>query len=150
MDLNEALDRVSIDECDYLTTQKTPKMLDLSLVVCRSQQDERLFPNWTGFNTLLQSSEIPVLSKVGYLPIINAPPTEMSTINAILKKSKEIANRLCIPYVCLVFDESIYAKIQEVRWKEADYLNRFIVRLGEFHWPCHFVEQLENCSRMQD
>ena len=40
VDLYEALDGVSIDECDYLTTQKTPKMLDLSLVVCRSQQDE--------------------------------------------------------------------------------------------------------------
>ena len=108
VDLYEALDGVSIDECEYLTKQKTLKMLDLSLVVCRSQQDERLFPNWTGFNTLLQTSEIPVLSKVGYLPIINAPPTEMSTINAILKKSKEISNRLCIPYVCLVFNESIY------------------------------------------
>lgn len=70
------------------------------------------------------------------MPIINAPSTEMSTINAILKKSKEIANRLgyiCILYVCLVFDESIYAKVQEVHWKEADYLNKCIVRLGELN-----------------
>ena len=138
VDLKKALDGVSIDECDYLTTQKTAKIFDLSLVLCRSLQDEYLFPNWTGFNTLLQSREIPVLSKVGYLPVINAPPTEMSTINAILKKSKEIANRLCIPYACLVFDESIYAKIQEVRWKDTDYLNKFIVRLGEFHMAMSF------------
>ena len=138
VDLKEALDGVSIDESDYLTTQKTAKIFDLSLVLCRSLQDEYLFPNWTGFNTLLQSREIPVLSKVGYLPVINAPPTEMSTINAILKKSKEIANRLCIPYACLVFDESIYAKIQEMRWKDTDYLNKFIVRLGEFHMAMSF------------
>ena len=62
----------------------------------------------------------------------------MSTINAILNKGKEIANRLCIPYVCLVFDESIYPKIQQVRWKEAEYLNKFIVRLGEFYMDMSF------------
>ena len=90
LDLKEALDGVSIDECDYLTTQKTAKIFDLSLVLCRSLQDEYLFPNWTGFNTLLQSREIPVLSKVGYLPVINAPPTEMSTINAIEENKNKL------------------------------------------------------------
>lgn len=33
----------------------------------------------------------------------------------------------------LVFDEAVYAKVQHVRWKNDDYYNRFVVRLGEFH-----------------
>lgn len=139
VNLNDALQGVSVDECVYVPTQKAANALDFSFVLCRSLQNEcRRFPNWTGFNILLHSSEIPMLSKIGYLPIIDAPPTEMSTINAIMKKSTEIANKLGAPYVCLVFDESIYAKIQEVRWKEAEYLNRFIVRLGEFHMAMSF------------
>jgi hypothetical protein len=137
VNLKDAIQEVSVDEYVYVPTQKAANALDFSFVLCRSLQNECLFPNWTGFNILLQSKEIPILSKIGYLPIIDAPPTEMSTINAIMKKSTEIANKLCIHYVCLVFDESIYAKIQEVRWKEEEYL-RFIVRLGEFHMAMSF------------
>lgn len=41
-------------------------------------------------------------------------------------------------YVCLVFDEAIYSKIQQIRWKHDAYLDRFIVRLGEFHMAMAF------------
>ena len=36
----------------------------------------------------------------------------------------------------MVFDEAVYAKVQQVRWKEEAFINRFqrfVVRLGEFH-----------------
>lgn len=39
---------------------------------------------------------------------------------------------------CLVFDECIYAKIQEVQWNEAEYLHPFIVQLSEFHMAMSF------------
>lgn len=138
VDLKEALNGVSIDESIHVPTQDAAKRLDLSFVLCRSLQDESLLLNWTVFNTLLQEKEIPVLSKIGYLPIINASPTEMSKINAILQRSTQIANKLCLSHVCLVFDEAVYSKIQQVRWKETAYLNRFIVRLGEFHMAMSF------------
>ena len=41
-------------------------------------------------------------------------------------------------YVCLVFDEAIYSKIQQIRWKHDAYLDRFIVHLGEFHMAMAF------------
>ena len=138
VDLKEALNWVSTEESFYVPAKDAAQKVDLSFVLCRAMQDESLLPNWTGFNTLLQEQEIPVLSKIGYLPIINASPTEISTINAILQRSTQIANKLCLSYVCLVFDEAVYAKIQQVRWKEAAYLNRFIVRLGEFHMAMSF------------
>lgn len=37
-----------------------------------------------------------------------------------------------------MFDEAIYSKIQQIRWKHDAYLDRFIVRLGEFHMAMAF------------
>ncbi|XP_065671561.1 uncharacterized protein LOC136089469 [Hydra vulgaris] len=33
----------------------------------------------------------------------------------------------------MVFDEGVYSKIQQIRWKSEEYKDRIIVRLGEFH-----------------
>ena len=59
----------------------------------KPDQDE-LLPLWTGFNTLLYQDDIPDVSRVGYLPVIDGSPTQYSTINAILKNSTEIADKL--------------------------------------------------------
>jgi hypothetical protein len=108
--------------------------LDLAYVLIKHicAATDEVLPGWTGFNTLL-CKEIPDVSRVGYLPVIDASPTEYSTINAILERSKEIADKLELKYAVLVFDEAVYAKIQQVRWKEEIFRNRFVVRLGEFH-----------------
>ena len=55
------------------------------------------------------------ISKVGYLPVINASRTEYSTINAILTRSKEIADKLQLKFAVLVFDEAVYSKIEHIR-----------------------------------
>ena len=54
-------------------------------------------------------------------------------VKEILNQSEKIANKLNLKYRCLVFDEAIYAKVQQIRWKEEGYLSRFIVQLGDFH-----------------
>jgi hypothetical protein len=36
-------------------------------------------------------------------------------------------------YAVLIFDEAVYAKAQQVRWKCDEFLTKFIFRLGEFH-----------------
>ena len=72
-----------------MPTQKAANALDFLFVLCRSLQNECLFQNWTGFNILLQSTKIPILSKIGHLPIIDATPTEISKINATMKKNTD-------------------------------------------------------------
>ena len=74
---------------------KMAERLDLVYVLVKSlkpDQDELLLPPWTGFNTLLYQDDIPDVSRVGYLPVIDRSPTQYSTINAILKSSTEIAD----------------------------------------------------------
>ena len=51
----------------------------------------------------------------------------------VLKKSISIIDSLELQHCVLVFDEALYAKIQQIRWKEQIFYDRFVVRLGEFH-----------------
>jgi hypothetical protein len=59
---------------------ETAYKLDLAYVlikhICAAK--EEVLPGWTGFNTLL-CKEIPDVSQVGYLPVIDASPTEYAT-----------------------------------------------------------------------
>lgn len=116
------------------TLQIHGRNLDLAFVISRvfSSEGRCIIPGWTGFNTKL-TKEIPALSNIGYLPVIDNPATDLATINAILKKSTLICQQLQIPETVLVFDEAIYAKVQMLRWKEVEFTKRFVVRLGEFH-----------------
>ena len=153
VDLREAITSVSLTKESYMSIQNDKRKQDLAFVISRTVDAfQPLIPNWTGFNTLLASEHIPSCTKIGYLPIINSSPTELSTINTILKRSQEIADKLELKFICLVFDEAIYAKIQQLRWKEPIYFNRFIVRLGEFHMAmsfCGAISKLFNRRRIK-
>ncbi|XP_061913285.1 uncharacterized protein LOC133656293 isoform X2 [Entelurus aequoreus] len=96
-------------------------------------------PSWTGFHTLLQSGATLPKSALYYLPVIEASPTEMSTVNTILKRSVEIADQLALDHVVVVFDQAIYAKAQQIRWKDQELTKRLVIRLGEFHTCMSFL-----------
>jgi hypothetical protein len=64
--------------------------------------------------------------------VIDSPATDLATVNEMLKQSVSIRQRLELPEIILVFDEAIYAKAQMIRWKEEEFRNRIVVRLGEF------------------
>ena len=98
----------------------------------RASTSQEVVPGWTGLNSRLATC-VPVVSKIGYLPIIDAAISDMSTVNEVLKRSVSISQRLEIPEIVLVFDEAVYSKAQMIRWKDQDYTNRLVIRLGEFH-----------------
>jgi hypothetical protein len=69
------------------TACKTAQQLDLAYVLIKSvPSDDYIVPGWTGFNTILCEDIIQPVSRIGYLPVIDASPTEFSTIHAILKR----------------------------------------------------------------
>ena len=41
-----------------------------------------------------------------------------------------------------MFDEAVYSKIQHIRWKEPEFFERFVVRLGEFHATMSFLSAM--------
>ena len=99
-------------------------------------------PGLTGFNTLLQNENIPPRSKITYLPVIDASPTDMSTVCTVLLRSVQIADQLELDAVSVVFDQSIYCKAQQIRWEDLIFLERIFVRLGQFHTIKSFLPVL--------
>lgn len=73
------------------------------------------------------------MSRISYLPIIDKPITKMCTTNEILRQSVQIADELQLQQVLVVADKTVYAKLQQVRWKNEEYSKRCVVRPGEFH-----------------
>lgn len=139
VNLLDAASTIHIDEESHKPMQEIARKSDIAFTISRFiARNDGVFSNWTGFNTKIESHTLPSLSKIGYLPVIDASPTEMATVNEILKRSWAIADKLELKYLSLVFDEAIYAKIQIIRWKKQEYMNRFIVRLGDFHMAMSF------------
>lgn len=81
----DALDMTSMDiqvknnEC--VSAHKLDLMYALLKIFATNVEDP--WPGWTGFNTLIRQSNIPTVSRVGYLPIVDASPTEYSTLNEV-------------------------------------------------------------------
>ena len=48
-------------------------------------------------------------NSMGYLPTINAPATNMSTVNEILNETMTIVNQLQLDEINCVFDQALYA-----------------------------------------
>ena len=131
------------DVVTIMASRELALKLDLAYVLAKLLPlDNNILPGWTGFNTKLCENSIPVVSRIGYLPVVDASPTEYSTIKTILERSYAITDKLQLRYATLVFDEAVYAKVQHVRWKSELFYNRFVVRLGEFHAVMSFLSAI--------
>ena len=91
---------------------------------------------------LVKGLEIPPVSKIRYTPIVDGFPSDYFTLYTALQQSMKIADELLLEKVVLVFDEAIYAKIQQIRWKDERFLSRFIVRLGDLHATMSFLSAI--------
>ena len=126
---------------EVLEGQVIAVQLDMAYLLCRTIQAESnqtMPPSWTGFNTSI-CCNIPKKSLIGYLPVIDASPTEMDTVETILCRSLEIANNLNLKEIVVVFDQAIYAKAQQIRWNNEVYKRSIIIRLGAFHTAMTFL-----------
>ncbi|XP_070566914.1 uncharacterized protein [Ptychodera flava] len=125
--------------------QKIPLKKDLAFWLCKTVQVEgeecNLLPSWTGFNQKLSGSVTPPVSKIGYLPVIDASPTDKSTVNTILSRSVDIANKLSLQSIVVTMDQAIYSKAQEIRWQNEEYTQRLFYVLESFTQLCHFCLQ---------
>ena len=101
--------------------------------------ENQLLPAWTGFNIQLKGNDIPPLTNIAYLPVIDASPVEMATIKTILDRSISIADELGLENMDIVADQAIYCKLQQIRWENEEYSRRLVIRMGEFHTCMAFL-----------
>ena len=125
-------------------------------------EEDQTISSWPGFNILVRNDKIVVQDTVGYLPAINAPATDMSTVNEVLTQTLNIMEmvsmifRVCVrtsltvelkEIVC-VFDQALYAKAAEITWKHDDKFKNIILRMGAFHTICNLLSTIG--KRFQD
>ena len=132
---------------------QTAQLTDLAWMVARlpAHVSEKLgangpsVPDWAGFNAALCSQSIPSTSKIGYLPVINAPSTQLSTCKKVLDMAVNISQQTKQQDIVVVADQAIYAKLQEILWhdqvKNAEHperaeFKRVVARMGTFHIIC--------------
>ena len=125
------------------------RLVDFGWVLCRMRIEDnlssiadsqrQLISAWTGFNTLRNENSIPRECSISYCQVIEASPTELSTVYTVLQRSLQIADQLGQHDVIIVFDQAIYAKALEVLWQNKDQFQRLVVRLGSFHTICAFL-----------
>jgi hypothetical protein len=114
-----ALDLASMEPHIKNNEIATAQKLDLAYSVIKifAANDEEPcppWPGWIGFNTMLRQSDIPPVSRVDYLPIVDASPTEYSTLNEVLKSGIRILDKLQLQQTVFVFDEGLYSKIKHI------------------------------------
>ena len=71
--------------------------------------------------------------KIGYLATINAPATQISTVNESLNQALKIIEKLDLPSLTVVFDQAMYSKAVKIIWKNYERFHSIVVRLGAFH-----------------
>ena len=122
---------------------------NLLWVLVRLHADARQkVSGWTGFNISVRNKVEVRQDSVGYLPTINAPATNMSTVHEVLVRSVKIKDTLQLKSIVVVLDQALYAKATEIVWKYPDMFKGIILRMGAFHTICTLLSILG--KRFQD
>ena len=111
----------------------------LWILVRLHASEKQSVPSWTGFNISVRNDHEVVKDNVGYLPTINAPATKMSTVYQVLTKSLQIKDNLNLQSIVVVFDQALYAKATEIKWKHREQFKDLGLRVGVFHTICTFL-----------
>ena len=98
--------------------------------------------SWTGFNITTRNLVEVCEDVVGYLPTINAPATEMSTVQEILNNALKIMTSLHLKNIAVVLDQALYAKVCEMQWKNSEQYGRIMLMMGNFHIICNFMSSI--------
>ena len=139
---------LSID-ADTSSLVEDAKTKNLVWLLARmSNPETQAISSWTRFNIQIRNEVTVVQDNVGYLPTINAPATQMSTVNEVLNQSLNIMQSLQLTNIVCVFDQALYAKAIEITWKHHDKFKNIIIRMGVFHTVCNLLSTIG--KRFQD
>ena len=86
--------------------------------MCQKFYKDQSIPSWTGYNLCIRSSEVILESSIIYLECINAPATDISTINDMLEQALKMKTSTNLKSIVRVFDQSIFAKVTEIKCKK--------------------------------
>ena len=103
--------------------------------------EKQAIPSWAGFNAILYP-EMPIVSNVGYCPMVNGSSNDYSIIYTVLKHAQKISATMGQADTVITFDLAIYSKAKEIQWRFPDEFADVVVRLGGFHIALNFLSLL--------
>ena len=72
-------------------------------------------------------------SSVHYLPCLDASATEYSTIMEVMNRALKMKESWKLSGIVCVFDQSIFAKAAEIKWRDPSKYKTCVLLLGTFH-----------------
>ena len=107
----------------------------------------QIVSSWTGFSIKTRDDVMVKPDKVGYLPTINAPATELSTVQEFLSQSVCIQKRLRLEKIAVVVDQALYAKATQVVWQQQQRFESIQLMMGNFHIICNMLSVIGKLFR---
>ena len=112
-----------------------------------NKDEQQKCPGWLGFNSYTTVTKWPITT-VRYLPFIEAPPTDMTTIYNMLLKLVRLAEQLKQPHILVTADMAIYSKAQEILWtRPPDLDGKVTMRIGGMHMTMSFLGSIGHLYR---
>ena len=87
----------------------------------------------------IQGHAIQPKSNVGYLPLIHAKPSAVSTIHTSMLRAKSLANARDQNWIIFTADQQLYKVACQIIWSYPENFSSFILRLGGMHFLMSFV-----------
>ena len=88
-------------------------MSSLATIDHRADRNQQCVMGWTGFNAAINPTTASICN-VGYCPVINASPTQLSTVYALHERSLEMADEIGQRDAIVVMDQAVYTKACEL------------------------------------
>ena len=101
-------------------------------------------PSWTELNILVRNKHVIAKDSVGYLPTLNAPATDMSTLSQVMKKSLQIKKPCVFKALLLCSTKRCTPKLR----KHSIQFNAIVLGMEVFHAICSFLAMIG--KRFQD
>ena len=112
----------------------------------QNDPEHQKVPSWTGFNIRTRDQVQVFGDVVGYLPTVNAPATELTTVFEIINQSELIRKELQSETAVVVMDQALYAKATEITWRQTD-SPKFFFEWELFYTICNALSIIGKCFR---
>ena len=141
----EPLPTRNVQEAEQVVKVALKKNL-VRILARQMDLEHQAIPSWTGFNIRTRDQVSISEDVVEYLPTINAPATELSTVLEILNQSDCIRKKLLLETIVVVKDQALYAKASEIIWKQKELFPHILLRMGIFHTICNALSILDSSA----
>ena len=104
-------------------------------------------PEYSGYNTKNARETgqgLKPKSKTMYLPLIDASPTDPSTMMTALVEAMRLTDETCQPFTVITCDQQLYKILVDLLWVYPSKFEKVIVRLGGMHLLMSFIGCIGN------